>query len=206
MFQLEALPLVLGQMHLNASWSIPDGITGPGTIHWSGEIKRAWVRVSVQRGLLVFTSRAACLSRFALIKDKGSLIGCRCAALMSITTLNPPFPPYENAPHLHICHSMLCSISLTPSSSSSLPVTHPQTLTRQSDVRDLLFNEIVLLYWYSFPGSLNSIELSKKTSKPRPWGHSRQAKTNAQRNWGKNTVIQMQFGLLEKDRHRRGEG
>ena len=37
MFQLEALPLFLGQMHPNASSDIPGGITGPGTVHWSGE-------------------------------------------------------------------------------------------------------------------------------------------------------------------------
>lgn len=60
---------------------------------------------SVWHGLLVSMSWTACLSRFALIKDKSSLMGCRCATLMSIN------PPTHTHTLIHICHSMLCSIS-----------------------------------------------------------------------------------------------
>ena len=88
--------------------------------------------VGVQHSLLVVTSRAACLSRFALIKDKGSLIGCRCAALMSVTT--PPPPPFSSLEKTHCrCTSAHLSFDalqhpppLTSPLPSFRPVTHPQ--------------------------------------------------------------------------------
>lgn len=156
------------------------------------ERDREWVRVSVQHSLLVFMSRAACLSRFALIKDKGSLIGCRCSALMSITPPLTPPPPHTHTHyffpaktyHRHTsAHLSFDALQHLPNISSpcSPPVTHPPRLIHISQAPHIthrsvwgtkatsehtLFNEIVFLYWYSFPGLLNPIELSNKTSKP----------------------------------------
>lgn len=116
MFQLKSL--LLSQMRLYASLNIPVRITGPGTIGWSGEreIKREWAWASPQHSLLVFTSCAACLSRFALIKtDKGSLIGCRCAALMSVTAtpLSRRRRLTEDA-HLHVSFDALQHLPNSP--------------------------------------------------------------------------------------------
>lgn len=191
------------------------------------EIKREWVRVSEQHSLLVFTSRAACLSRFALIKDKGSLIGCRCAALMSVTTATPPPPPAKTHHRCTSAHLSFDALQHLPNLSSPLlllachsspgslflflsPYTHththlshsahytPRTIWGTKSLSasvHFLLNEIVFRYWYSFPGSLHMIELSKKTSKPHPL-RAFHAKTNARRKTEKNTVIQMQAGLF----------
>lgn len=82
---------------------------------WESERER---ETSVQHSLLVFTSRAACLSRFALIKDKSSLIGCRCAALMSITPLHTDthtLSSLRNAPQMHICTYVIwCTVTSPP--------------------------------------------------------------------------------------------
>ena len=106
--------------------------------------KRDKGRMSRSEGAacLLCTSHAACLSRFGLIEDKGSLIGCRCAALMSIALPAPSaflFPQNRTADaHLHICHSTLCSISnlltsppclsLSPGLSLSYTLTHTHSL------------------------------------------------------------------------------
>lgn len=105
--------------------SIPDRISDPGTVRWcwsgekggdKGRASQEWACNAAHASFAM--SWPACLSRFGLIEDKGSLIGCRCAALMSS---NPPsslaFPaflfPLSRAAeaHLHICHSVLCGIS-----------------------------------------------------------------------------------------------
>lgn len=101
----------------NAATDLPDRITWPGTIHQSGTSERQSSGVRGRRvwhGLLVAMSCTACLSRFTLIKDKSSLMGCRCATLMSITPLKHTHTRTHKL--IHICYSMLCSIS------SSLPL------------------------------------------------------------------------------------
>lgn len=178
------------------------------------EIKTECVRVSVQHSLLVFRSCTVCLSRFALIKDKGSLIGCRCTALMSITTTNPLLLPCKNAPHLHICHSMLCSISLTsPPPPPCLSLIHRLSHTSRTlhTWHTIAFEEpkrcrciccsmkyfscidtACLAHWIQWAVQKN-IQTTPTRGIP---GKLKQTLRNGKNNYFKNTAIQMQFGLL----------
>lgn len=160
-------------MHLNASSGIPGGITGPGTIRWLRERERER-NECVQHSLLVFTSRAACLSRFALIKDKSSLIGCRCAALMSITPLHTDthtLSSLQNAPQMRICTYVIRCTITPPPPIFCLSLIHvcmhaythtPHTLcTWGTSITSehSLSVKMLFLYWSSFPGWMNPTKL-----------------------------------------------
>lgn len=98
----------------------------------------------VWHGLLVAASCTPCLSRFALIKDKSSLMGCRCTTLMSMTP--PPTRKTHTRTHklIHICHSMLCSIS------SSLPFL-PLCLSHHYIWGSSIFPVLIQLPWLIEP-------------------------------------------------------